>query len=250
MFNKEKYLKLLGVDVSVPSLQFLKKLQLQHLYTFPFENLDIHLKQPIVLNIDKIAAKIIDQGRGGFCYELNGLFFELLKSLSFKCYLISAEVWSDGKWGPPYDHMGIVVVLDDIRYLVDVGFGDCFIYPKKIDDEAWQIDGNVYYRLRKEYDTFYLERSTDMLNAEPQYRFAADPRQFIEFIAMCDYQQYDPNSHFLKKKVVSKLTKTGRITLNNDKLTITEKGIKSTQEVHSIEEFNILLKEHFGYSFT
>ncbi len=250
MFNQEKYLNHLGLDAEEASLKFLKKLHLQHLYKFPFENLDIHLKRPIILDVEKIASKILDQERGGFCYELNGLFFELLKSLHFDCFIVSAEVWFNGKWGPPYDHMAIVVKLEDKSYLCDVGFGDSFTYPKEIKFNEWQIDGNSFFRIRSEEDVLFLEKSPDMQSSEAQYRFRLQPRQYIEFIGMCDYQQNDPTSHFTQKKVISKLTKTGRITLNDDKLTITELNQKNVQTIHSNHEFDILLKEHFGYDFS
>ncbi|MCR9248979.1 MAG: arylamine N-acetyltransferase [bacterium] len=250
MFNQEKYLKLLGLEAEQVSLKFLKKLHLHHLYKFPFENLDIHLKRPIVLDVEKIASKMLDQERGGFCYELNGLFFELLKSLNFDCFIISAEVWFNEKWGPPYDHMAIVVKFEDKSYLCDVGFGDSFTYPKEIKFNEWQIDGNSFFRIIAEEEVLFLEKSPDMQKSEAQYRFTLQPRQYIEFIGMCDYQQTDPTSHFTQKKVISKLTKTGRITLNDDKLTITELNQKNVQPIHSKHEFDILLKEHFGYDFS
>lgn len=92
-----------------------------------------------------------------------------------------------------------------------------------------------------------MKKSPDMQSSEAQYRFTLQPRQYIEFIGMCEYQQNDPTSHFTQKKVISKLTKTGRVTLNDDKLTITELNQKNVQSIHSNHEFDILLKEHFGY---
>ena len=75
------------------SYSFLSKLQEQHLLTVPFENLDIHQGKKIVLEEDRIYEKIVACGRGGFCYELNGLFCWLLRSLDFSVSMVSSQVY-------------------------------------------------------------------------------------------------------------------------------------------------------------
>ncbi|MEP6788502.1 MAG: arylamine N-acetyltransferase, partial [Acidobacteriota bacterium] len=87
--NRDEYLSRIEVDVSVvrPDVETLRLLQLQHLLHVPFENLDIHWKRPIVLDTDRFYEKIVINGRGGFCYELNGLFNELLIAIGFHTHL-------------------------------------------------------------------------------------------------------------------------------------------------------------------
>ena len=104
----------------------LRGLQAAHLLAVPFENLSIHAKQPIVLDDDALFTKIVERGRGGFCYELNGLFAALLRALGFKVEMLSAGVANaEGGFGPDFDHMALMVTLDE-RWLADVGFGDSF----------------------------------------------------------------------------------------------------------------------------
>src|SRR5256885_12239222 len=100
--NIEAYLQRIGYQGSlVPNEQTLRALQLAHLYAVPFENLDIGLQRPIVLDLDLIFDKVVNQRRGGFCYELNGLFGELLKSLGFGVQMLSAGVYGGGgRFGP------------------------------------------------------------------------------------------------------------------------------------------------------
>ncbi|MEZ4850234.1 MAG: arylamine N-acetyltransferase [Bacteroidia bacterium] len=89
-----------------PSLTLLNQLQRAHLLSVPFENLDIHLPEEIRLNVEKIFQKVVHRRRGGFCYELNGLFHFLLVELGFEVKRISASVLgSKGLWGPEYDHL-------------------------------------------------------------------------------------------------------------------------------------------------
>lgn len=107
--NTTAYLHRIGlVDAKISSdVESLKLLQRSHLLTVPFENLDIHLKRPIVLDVERFYEKIVEQGRGGFCYELNGLFNELLRSLGFTTRLISGRVFSGTTHGPEFDHAAI-----------------------------------------------------------------------------------------------------------------------------------------------
>src|SRR5437667_12704114 len=75
-----------------PTARTLRELQLAHLLAVPFENLSIHSGQPIVLHDDALFGKIVVRRRGGFCYELNGLFAALLRVLGLKVDMLSAGV--------------------------------------------------------------------------------------------------------------------------------------------------------------
>jgi len=97
-------------------------LHLAHLLSAPFENLSIHWHEPIVLTDEALFQKIVLRQRGGFCYELNGLFASLLRTLGFQVEMLSAGVMNKrGEFGPEFDHMTLMVTLAE-RWLVDVGF--------------------------------------------------------------------------------------------------------------------------------
>src|SRR5687767_8714694 len=117
--NQEKYLDRIGTGKNEiqPTLEDLKFLQRQHLLNVPFENLDIHWKRPIVLDAKKFYKKIIEEKRGGFCYELNGLFYELLSEIGFQSKIISARVSNgNGGFGEEFDHLAILTEIDDKQY--------------------------------------------------------------------------------------------------------------------------------------
>ena len=91
-----------------------------------------HLRMPISLDLASVYDKIVRRHRGGFCYELNGLFCALLIALGFRVYMLSARVRrDDGGFGPEFDHMLLRVDLDE-PWLVDVGFGDSFVDPDRV----------------------------------------------------------------------------------------------------------------------
>src|SRR3972149_5708622 len=107
--------------------QTLRILQRDHMFTVPFENLDIELGKPILLNVEALWDKIILDHRGGFCYELNGLFAWLLKQIGYEVTYLNARVYKeDGSLGIDFDHLALIVRAPSMpeRWLADVGFGD------------------------------------------------------------------------------------------------------------------------------
>ncbi len=98
----QAYLNLLDLAAPPkPTLAFLERLHERHLLRVPFENLNIHLKRPIRLDIPSLFDKIVRQKRGGFCYELNHLFHWLLRSLGYDSILVSARVKMNGAGSTP-----------------------------------------------------------------------------------------------------------------------------------------------------
>src|SRR5467141_2050357 len=148
--NTKAYLKRIGCNRPTrPSLDVLRTLHRKHLLSIPFENLDIHLHKPILLSEAAFYDKIIKHHRGGFCYELNGSFSSLLRNLGFKVSMLSARVArKDGGFSPDYDHMTLLVKLNK-PWLADVGFGDSFTEPKRLDIPGAQTDHGKDYRFTR-----------------------------------------------------------------------------------------------------
>lgn len=247
-FDVDSYLKRIHCQRErVPNLRFLKNLHRAHLLHIPFENLDIHLGNQILLDIDKMYKKIILGHRGGFCFELNGLFYQLLSKLGFTCHLISAQVYKDGAPGQPFEHAALLVYFEDQAYLVDVGFGDLFLHPKLLQPGQVQMDYNRFFKFDKTIDDEYiLCMSENSIDYESKYIFKTQKRQLIEFIDMCDYHQTHKNSHFRKKKIITRATTTGRVTLTDYQLILTNSGKREEQNILNIDEFKVRLKEYFG----
>jgi len=262
--NLQHYLNRICVKkIYSPSYEFLAELQLKHLYFIPFEDLDIPFRGRIILDEERIYKKIIENNRGGFCYELNGLFHWLLTQLGFNVDMLSARVYNNQKeeLGPEFDHMTLLVHLDK-DYLVDVGFGDSFRKPIQMPDGGCEdisgkyklrsAGGNIFQLCKMENGKWKMEeRHSGFVGEEKlQYQFTTVPRKFFDYENMCVFQQDDLNSHFRTRMLCTIATPNGRITLSNNSLTITENGNKTKTEFNSEKEFLLLLKKHFEVELT
>ncbi len=246
------YLNRIGKKQEEPSLDYLKQLQKAHLFAIPFENLDIHYGSKIILDYQKIFEKIVIQKRGGFCHELNGLFYHLLYHLGFRCYIISAKFWQEDKnqFGKPFDHMAIVVDIDNQNWLVDVGFGDGPISPIAIKTGNIQMDYTRYWKIETDPDENYiLKVSNNATNFFTRILFTTEEKQLIQFMETCEFQQTSIESPFTKKKVITILTPTGRVTLSDRKLKISKLAEIEEQEILNEDEFLSKLQHHFGITY-
>ena len=215
--------------------------------TVPFENPDIHWKRPIVLDTNRFYKKIVTIRRGGFCYELNGLFETLLRSMGFETRLVSARPYSkQSGFGPEFDHAAIIVSLGDTECLVDVGFGDFAAGPLKIVFDEEQTDQEGTFRIRKVEEGLLVVEKKNEDQWTPAYLFGLQGRGLAEFSEMCDFQQYSPDSHFTKGKICSVLTANGRKTLTDGSYIVTTNGSRVETPVTSEAEFNEILSREFG----
>jgi len=249
------YLDRIGYQGSlIPSAEILRALHRAHMYTVPFENLDIGLGRKIVCDEERFLHKIVNQKRGGFCYELNGAFAVLLRALGFQVTLLSARVpRDDGSGGPEFDHLTLRVDLE-APWLADVGFGDSFVEPLRLEPSIEQKQFGRVYRLSSVEGGFRLESQIDNEKTgrekaesewKEEYLFKLKPRQLVEFAPMCRYHQTSPDSPFTRKRVCSRATPDGRITLSNGKLIETRTGVREERALED-EEWRASLRDLFG----
>jgi N-hydroxyarylamine O-acetyltransferase len=231
---------------TTPSSETLRALHRAHLLSVPFENLDIDLGRNIPCDEAAALHKVVDLNRGGFCYELNSAFAALLRSLGFQLTLLSARVArADGSASPEFDHLTLRVDLEE-PWLADVGFGDSFIDPLRLEPGVEQQQGSRTYRLLQQGDSIHMERTGTDGRWTRQYSFTQTPRKLSDFAAMCQYHQTSPQSHFTQNRVCTKATPDGRITLSGHKLIETKNGIKTERELKSEEEWKAVLNERFA----
>ena len=188
--------------------------------------------------------------RGGFCYELNGLFHRLLAELGFPVSIASSRVFSasDNQFGPEFDHIVLLVQLDKI-FLVDVGFGDGFRKPITLPDGSVKdISGTYRIKPPKRGQDIYLLQHKDKNNWQPVYNFTLQPRKLLDFSEMCTFNQTSPDTFFTQETFCSIATEKGRVTLSADSLTITEGAHQKNVAVNSPEMFQQLLAEIFEIS--
>ena len=243
------YLQRINYDGPLePSAETLRQLHLAHLLAVPFENLSIHRREPIVLDDAALFEKIVRRRRGGFCYELNGMFAALLRALGFNVTMLSAEVANnEGEFGPPFDHMTLMVTLEQ-RWLADVGFGDSFREPLLLDERGPQIQGNDAYKIEETGTHLLMSRRQDTGDWQPQYRFTLEPYGFADYDEMCRYHQTSPQSHFTQKRICSQATLDGRVSLSEMRLITTRGRERKEVELTDKTHYEKILRERFGIS--
>ncbi|MFE5806976.1 arylamine N-acetyltransferase [Streptomyces sp. NPDC056491] len=243
----DAYLRRIGAGrPGSASAAALRDLHLRHLRTVPFESLSIHLGQEIVLEADALLDKLLRGGRGGFCYELNGAFAPLLRSLGYRVELLQARVHKAGGGpGIPYDHLALRVECEDGRaWLADVGFGDHSHFPLALDERGEQTDPGGLFRI---VPADGPHGDLDVLqDGVPQYRLETRPRILSDFVTGAWWHSTSPASGFTRKPVCSMLTETGRTTLSDRVLTVTAAGERTERALADDAEVLAAYRDRFG----
>lgn len=236
-----------------PSLSLLSALTAAHTQSIPFENLDVLLGIPISLEPEALFQKLVLAGRGGYCFEQNGLFLLVLQELGFQVRPISARVRLQRPRGfiPPRTHVFLRVELDGESWLTDVGVGGLSLTsPLRLGTFDEQATPHEPRRLVREGDRLFH-----------QVRFGAEWQDVCEFtleeMPAIDrevanwFTSTHPNSHFRNRLLVARAAPEGqRLSILNDQFTHRERyGVAATREVTSAEELLQVLLVQFGLSF-
>jgi len=221
--NVDAYLERIGYRGSrEPTFETLSALHRAHMLSVPFENLDIHLGRRLVLDREANFEKVVVRRRGGWCYELNGLFGLLLERLGFRVTLLGARVVGE-RVGKELGHLMLRVDLEQ-AWLADVGFGESSLVPLPLGEEPQQvIEGDGVRR-----------------------EFALVPRRLEEFQPMCEYSQTSPDMLFTQRRLCTLATSTGRITLSDLRLIERDGDQVAERELADEEEWRSVLLERFG----
>ena len=250
--NVDGYLQRINYTQLVrPDVNTLHGLQRAHMQSVPFENLDIGLKRPIQINEPALWNKLVVNGLGGFCYELNGLFAWLLKQISFEVTYLNARVFNhEGKLGINFDHLALLVQIpgQPERWLADVGFGDSFNEPLNFDERGEQVQGLRAYKIEQASNGFIVRQKNYDGTWERQYFFDLQPHKFPdEYESACNYHQTSSQSGFTRKSIISRATSiNSRVSLEDGRLILTTNGQRTERRFESQQEYQMLLKEYFG----
>jgi len=251
------YLRRLGYGGPTrPAATTLAGLHLAHLRAVPFENLDIARGQPISLQIADLFDKIVRRRRGGFCYELNGLFAALLRQLAFQVTLLGAVFpRPPGLVAPELDHLALLVADPEGAgsWLADVGAGRgsaAAPLPFVTGQDHFDPVTGAWFRLEPEAGGLRLLRQ-DGAGPTPdvwarEYLLSDQPRTLDEFTAGADYHQTSPDSPFTRDRICSLLTANGRVTLSGSRLIATVNGVRHERELANEHEVRTVLRDQFG----
>ncbi|XP_030064967.1 arylamine N-acetyltransferase 2 isoform X2 [Microcaecilia unicolor] len=243
-----------------PSLETLLGLHKCHVLSVPFESLSIHCGEKITLDPPSVYDKIVQRHRGGFCFENNSLFFWLLKEMGYQVQMVSGHVQNifTKRYGPPNDHMVLLVDLGNQRWICDVGFGDAFRTPLLLEADKEQVQDNGVFKLQQDGEKWYLQRLLEDEGTGTQewtslYKFTQKEQKLEDFRGMCEYHQTSPSSIFFSKSFCSLHVPEGKVTYMGWRLIITTfTGTSSQKTTIQLPEEEIpnVLRERFGIVLT
>ena len=254
----ERYLDRIGyTGPREPTHAVLRSLQLTHVRTVPFENLDVFARTGVRVGRDWSIPKIVDRHRGGWCFELNGAFSALLDALGFAITLHSGQVdTGGGVLGPALDHLVLVVALDGRRFLVDVGFGDSALAPLDLAVTDPQDGIAARYRLAPVVDDVGGPEAVEMFEEQAneawvrQLRVDLTPRQLADFEPRSTYLQTKPGLSWTTKRFATRATDDGRVWLFADRLKHRFDGGPATETPVAPQDWDAALWEHFAIRLT
>ncbi len=205
-----------------PTLETLRELHLRHAETIPFENLNPLLKQPVNLDAESLQRKLVDERRGGYCYELNGLFALVLDALGFRVTRLGARVvyLGDVNSFPPRTHMLMRADLGDESWIADVGFGGMVLTaPLRLAVDVVQETPHEPFRIVRWRDEYLMEGLVREAWV-PLYRFTLQEQAASDYDLGNWYVSTHPTSLFVNFLMSSRPAPGVRYALRNNQLSI------------------------------
>lgn len=228
------------------SLECLNQLIYFHHTSVPFENLDVYYqKLPLSLDINDLFKKIVTNKRGGYCFEMNGLFIMLLRSLGFDAWSCMCRVTHDEEHPRPVSHRGNIVIIDNKRYFCDVGFGG----PMPCGALLLE-NGKTQEILNEEFTPILTKEGWWKIMRGNQCTLMVNEAFFdpVDFIPLSDACSLKENMIFRKQIMVNLKTKTGHFSITADTFTKVVDGIREEYTITSKDELRTILYKYFELS--
>jgi len=229
-----------------PDIETVTRVMRRQLFSVPFENLDVQAGKIVSLVPEEIVDKIIQHKRGGYCYEVNGLFSMALESLGIAHRLAAARPMTY-PMRRPRTHMVVIVELEAEQWLCDLGFGANVIrspIPLTALDVEIDQEGDIYM-LSLGDDGFYVLRTKIDGEWANLYAFDLSPQEWVDFMPANYLNSTHPDSIFVQKLVVVLLTDSGRKTLAGDSFKTVSHGRVEKRTIAQDEVPGLLARE-FG----
>lgn len=213
-----------------------------HLLAIPYENLDIHLGRRLTLDLDHIYTKLVEERRGGWCYEMNGLFAWALRELGFDVTLLGSSVGAPAQGAEgDLDHLILLIQLAQ-PWLVDVGFGNGIFEPLPLRPGHYR-QAFLDFRLEEQAAKWQFHNHA---HGGSGYGFTLLPRHLAGFASRCHELQTSPDSGFVRTTVCHRFTTEGIVTLRGAIC----KQYKATgveeEEITSLPRYRAVLGQTFG----
>jgi N-hydroxyarylamine O-acetyltransferase len=240
----DRYLARVGYTGSLDiSIETLTALHRAHLLAIPYENLDIHLGRRLTLDPDHIFRKLVDEQRGGWCYEMNGLFGRVIQSIGFPVRYVAGAVGratrGDSVEG---NHLVLIVTLEK-PWIADVGFGDGFIDPLPLAPDMYR-QGFLDYAV-EQHEERWIVHVHEFAGAD-SFDFTLQPRAMSYFTRQCHELQTSPDSGFVRTTVCQRFVPDGIVTLRGAVFRRVSSGGAVDRTIEDADDYLSVLDEHFG----
>jgi len=240
-FSLSNYLQRISYSGDVQNdLKTLTALMSKQLQSVPFENTEVQADRIPSLIPEDIYSKIVTHERGGYCYEVNGLFAMVLTAIGYEWYFAGARPMFYPTRRPK-THMVVIVIIDGKSYLCDTGFGGYGIRePLEVVDANVTVQSGDSFRLELHDGEYVL---SSLVNDEwaPQYGFALTPQEWIEFSLANYFNATHPDTIFTQKKLAVMQTPNGRKILVDNSLKLIKNGVTTVRDV----DYDSAFKEYF-----
>ena len=239
----ETYLDKLAIKRSKElSLDLVEKIQTAHIGKFTFNNIDVLLNRPISIKSNDIFKKMVIENRGGYCFEHNGLMYDVLKALGFNVRIILARVIMNEEVDSERGHRVTLLTLNEKEYIVDVGFtAESQSYPIEIGKNTVTKE----HRVIKEDDTYRFQ----MYKEDKAFTFYT---YTLEHYTQSDckvsnfYSYAHDEAVFRNVFALSRITPSVTYSLRNNEYHKICKEKTTIKELSSLEEFSAVLKKDFN----
>ena len=248
--NVQAYFDRIGYEGNpTASLETLRILHTRHPQAIPFENLNPLLNQPVKLDPQSLEQKMIHNRRGGYCFEHNLLFRNVLQQIGFDVQGLAARVrWNKSEDEiTPKGHMLLLVTIDDTTYIADVGFGGSTLSaPLLLEPGLVQQTPHESYRLVPRNDGYLLQI---LLGVEWKalYQFTLQEHYLPDYELTSWYLSNHPESHFINSLKAARTAPGRRYVLSNNTFKVHHlEGETEETKLPSAQEIRQVLQRYFS----
>ena len=250
-FNLQQYFDRIKFSGEIElNLEGITKLMRSQLFSVPFENIDVQAGKIISLHGDDIVNQIVNLNRGGYCYQINGLFSLALQEIGTPHFYVAARPMVNPGQNAK-THLGIIATIENENYLIDLGFGGNSIRkPLKLSDTGTEIQHDSdTFTLTKTEENEYLLQILIGKEWSNLYSFDLTPQRWIDFKPANYYNYSHPDSVFTQKLIVVLQNPLGKKILAKNSLKSVINGIA---EMNSFEDDQLedILKSEFNLKLT
>ena len=231
-----------------PTLDTLRAIHALHPAAIAFENLDPLLGRRVHLNLASVEGKLVQAGRGGYCFEQNGLLSHVLAALGFHVTGLAARVLIGHAPGSTRrSHMLLMISLPQARFIADVGFGSWALSaPLDLDRQGEQETPHGPFRIARHEDYYDVQTLMDG-DWVTLYRFSLEEQGPMDYEVSNWFCATHPESKFTTDLMVARLPPGKRLGLLNRRFSIHHPGGRTERrELRSAGEIAEVLENEFA----